>query len=64
MEYTIIDGFELEALISAINERLKTGWELYGNVAISSFTDARENLTRHLYAQAMVKKASEHWSTT
>ena len=64
MEYTIIEGFVLEELIAAINERLKLGWELYGNLVISSFTDAKENSTRHLYAQAMVKKASEHWSTT
>ncbi len=64
MEYTIIDGFVLEELIAVINEHLKVGWELYGNMVISSFTDAKENSTRHLYAQAMVKKASEHWSTT
>lgn len=64
MEYTVIEGFVLEELIAAINDRLKMGWELYGSLVISSFTDAKENSTRHLYAQAMVKKASEHWSTT
>ena len=64
MEYTIVDGFVLEELLAAINERLKTGWELYGNLVISSFRDAKDDSIRHLYAQAMIKKASEHWSTT
>jgi hypothetical protein len=64
MEYTIVEGYEVEEVIAAVNERLKLGWELYGDMVISSFTDAKESSTRHLYAQAMVKKASEHWSTT
>ena len=64
MEYTIVDGFRLEELIAAINERLKLGWELYGNVVVSSFREVKDDAIRHLYAQAMIKKASEHWSTT
>ena len=64
MEYIIVEGFVLEELLAAINERLKSGWELYGNLVISSFREAKDDSTRHLYAQAMIKKASEHWSTT
>ena len=64
MEYTLVYGFVMEELVAEINERLKSGWELYGNIAISSFQDAKDASTRHLYAQAMIKKASEHWSST
>jgi hypothetical protein len=63
MEYTIIEGFNLEEVIAAVNERLKLGWELYGNPVITGIANAKEDSIKHLYAQAMIKKASEQWST-
>ena len=64
MEYTIIEGFKAEEVIAMVNERLKQGWELYGNPVITVIANAKEDSTRYLYAQAMIKKASEQWSTT
>jgi hypothetical protein len=64
MEYTIVEGFEVEGVIAAVNERLKVGWELYGNLVVTSIAGgAREDSNTRLYAQAMIKKASEQWST-
>ena len=62
MEYTIVDGFRAEEVIASINERLKEGWELHGSLAVSSVTNGEARETRNLYAQAMIKKAPEHWS--
>ena len=63
MEYTIVEGFKVEEVIAAVNERLKMGWELYGNLVVTSITGAKEDSNALLYAQAMIKKASEQWST-
>ena len=63
MEYTIVEGFQVEEVIAAVNERLKLGWELYGNLVVTSITGAKEDSDNLLYAQAMIKKASEQWST-
>lgn len=63
MEYTIVEGFEAEAVAAAVNERLKAGWELYGNLVVTHINDAKEDSIIRLYAQAMIKKASEQWST-
>ena len=63
MEYTIVEGFKVEEVIAAVNERLKLGWELYGSLAVSIYGDAKEESSKYLYAQAMIKKAPEQWST-
>jgi hypothetical protein len=63
VEYTIVEGFEVEEVIAAVNERLKVGWELYGNLVVTSIAGANEDSNTLLYAQAMIKKASEQWST-
>jgi hypothetical protein len=63
MEYTIVEGFEVEEVIAAVNERLKVGWELYGNLVVTGIAGAKEDSKTLLYAQAMIKKASEQWST-
>lgn len=62
MEYTIVDGFKAEDVIATVNERLKEGWELHGSLAVSGVIKGEERETNHLYAQAMIKKAPEHWS--
>jgi hypothetical protein len=62
MEYTIVDGFKAEEVIAAVNERLKEGWELHGSLAMSSVINTEAREAQNLYAQAMVKKAPEHWS--
>ena len=63
MEYTIVEGFKAEEVIAAVNELLKAGWELYGNPIITGNAHAKEDSNGLLYAQAMIKKASEQWST-
>ncbi|MBA3767448.1 MAG: DUF1737 domain-containing protein [Acidobacteria bacterium] len=62
MEYTIVEGFKVEEVIAAVNELLKLGWELYGNPVITGIANTKEDSTRYLYAQAMIKKAAEQWS--
>ncbi|HEX8142106.1 MAG TPA: hypothetical protein VF553_05880 [Pyrinomonadaceae bacterium] len=62
MEYTIVDGFKLEEVIAAINERLKEGWDLHGSLAVTALVNPPEGLNACLYAQAMTKKAPEQWS--
>ena len=62
MQYTIVDGFAAEEVIARVNERLKEGWELHGNLAVSSDGRAEEGRAGNLYAQAMTKKAPEEWS--
>lgn len=62
MEYTIIDGFKVEEVIAAINERLKEGWDLHGSLAVTCAVNTQEGLTSYLYAQALTKKAPEQWS--
>ena len=65
MEYTIVEGYDVEEVIVMVNERLQLGWELYGSPVITIIAGGAQEVdsTRLLYAQAMVKKAAEQWST-
>lgn len=51
MQYTIVNGSKAEDVIQEVNERLKGGWKLHGDIAISTRPDSDGDL----YAQAMVK---------
>jgi len=55
MEYTIIEGGDKQTVIQAVNEHLKDGWELSGNLAITAIDSPSNRQSIH-YFQAMIKK--------
>jgi hypothetical protein len=52
MEYTIINGSDSDEVSDSVNEKLKEGWELHGDLKVIGGTP-------NTYAQAMVKQ--EHY---
>jgi hypothetical protein len=52
-EYTDHEGF-----IAEVNERLKQGWQLYGDTTVSSYYAPNDDEPQHyidVYSQAMTK---------
>jgi hypothetical protein len=62
MQYTIVEGFDAQAVIALVNQHLKEGWELHGSLAVSVEARTTEGRPHSLYAQAMTKKAPEQWA--
>ena len=55
MEYTVIENVNTDEFIEAVNERLKQGWELYGNLVVTSYKQDETSEPLILYAQPMIK---------
>jgi hypothetical protein len=63
MEYILVsrrifEHSDDEEFINEVNERLKQGWQLYGNPVVSSYYAPNDDEPQHyidVYAQAMTK---------
>ncbi|HEV2765557.1 MAG TPA: DUF1737 domain-containing protein [Pyrinomonadaceae bacterium] len=64
MEYTIVDDFNVSEVIRRVNEQLKEGWELYGNLAVSGMPGEAQGQARYRYAQALIKRDRQEWTTS
>jgi uncharacterized protein YjgD (DUF1641 family) len=56
MEYKVIQNFSAEELTKAVNEHLKDGWELNGNLCMSVIPRGNASFL-NFFAQAMTKQA-------
>lgn len=54
MEYTIIEGYDKETVIQQVNDHLKEGWELGGNLVVS-VTESSQPKAHYHYFQVMIK---------
>ena len=55
MEYTIIEGGDKDTVAKAVNEHLKEGWELSGNLVVT-IVEASHHQFLYRFFQAMTKK--------
>lgn len=55
MEYTIVSGESRGDIIQGVKDLLEKGWDLYGDLQMSAFSDLNSNAARVVYAQAMTK---------
>jgi hypothetical protein len=44
LQYTIVNGSKAQDVIQEVNERLKRGWKLHGDLVIASMPDSDGDL--------------------
>ena len=62
MEYAVVEGYAAGEMVEHVNKLLNEGWELHGHLAVAGVVNA-DGTARYLYAQAMIKRRKEEWTT-